>query len=292
VTGLAWSNDGLTLASGGDDGMVRLWNTADGTALLVLKGHSDWTEGLAFSPDGTRLAVGTGTLTKGGTISIYGARDGTDVFGQVFTDASNSSATGAEQAVLTSAANPIEMPNEIPSEFVALNLAGLHARLNPAYRPTQVGDRLRLSRSGNDFTVVLRPILVKDFDPTRVSLLELALERSRFECVFQTRAERCGDPVQIQALKSPFGLEGYQINLTSYDRERPSDRLTASPFTPMLAVDARRFIGSESADQGRGASEIVLMLIWLEARTPGADVKDAQAKLTGFLEDFMLEKPR
>jgi WD40 repeat protein len=291
VTGLAWSNDGLTLASGGDDGILRLWNTADGTALTFLKDHNDWVSGLAFSPDGTQLAVGTGTLNQGGTISVYGAPGGADVFGQVSMVTSVSGASSVSGDV---APNPTLAVTsfEIPSDFVALKAVGINARVEPSYRVTTFGDRLRLNRSEDDFTVVLRAIRVKGFDPTRLSLLELALERSRFECVFQTRAERCGDPVQIQALKSRFGLEGYQINLTAYDRERAVDRLTATPFTPVFVVDARRFAGQETAKSEPSASETVLVLIWLESRLPGAVVEQAEEKLTAFLEDFALEKPR
>jgi WD40 repeat protein len=271
VGGLAWSADGQLLATAGDDGSVRLWNAANAAPLAILKRHSDWTEGLAFSADGTALAVGAGTLASGGTISLYAARDGDAVFGP----APDIGSASVDPVDATSKPNPLE----IPKDFVSLARLGLAAKVAASYRAGQFADRIRLERQEEDFTVMLRSIPLANFDPSRTSLLELALERVRFECLFQTRAERCGDPAQIQAIQTPFGLEGYQIELTAYDRERAGDRLTATPFTPVIALN----------NLGSDQTQPVLLLIWLEARTPGVVVLDAQTKLEAFLEEFALE---
>ena len=49
----------LTLASGGNDQTVRLWDTATCTLLQTLWGHKDAVHSLAFSPDGRILASGS-----------------------------------------------------------------------------------------------------------------------------------------------------------------------------------------------------------------------------------------
>ncbi|HEV7894108.1 MAG TPA: hypothetical protein VGP08_26070, partial [Pyrinomonadaceae bacterium] len=58
VYSLAFSPDGRTLATGGADGVVRLWATASGKELIALRGHTDAVMVLAFSHDGQTLASG------------------------------------------------------------------------------------------------------------------------------------------------------------------------------------------------------------------------------------------
>lgn len=55
LTCVALNIDGTLAATGGDDHHVRLWRTADGRLLAVLKGHQDWVRACLFEPDGTGL---------------------------------------------------------------------------------------------------------------------------------------------------------------------------------------------------------------------------------------------
>lgn len=55
---LAFSRDGAVLATGDKDGTVTLWDTATGTRLRELLGHTGDVTALAFSPDGATLASG------------------------------------------------------------------------------------------------------------------------------------------------------------------------------------------------------------------------------------------
>ena len=55
-----WSQDGRTLATGGWDHYVNLWDTETGTIRRQLSGHTSWVHGFNFSPDGTRLASRSG----------------------------------------------------------------------------------------------------------------------------------------------------------------------------------------------------------------------------------------
>ena len=52
---LAFSPNGNCIASGSNDGTIRLWDVETGAEIMKLKGHNLWILSLAFSPDGKRL---------------------------------------------------------------------------------------------------------------------------------------------------------------------------------------------------------------------------------------------
>ncbi|MGW0585303.1 WD40 repeat domain-containing protein [Streptomyces sp. NPDC002920] len=59
VRSMAFSSDGKTLATVGDDHTLRLWNADKGTPLVTRKEHTDEVYAVAFSPDGHTLAAGS-----------------------------------------------------------------------------------------------------------------------------------------------------------------------------------------------------------------------------------------
>ena len=60
---LVFSADGRTLASGGEDQTVRLWEVATGKERSRLVGHRGWVLSGAFSPDGRRFFSGSNDTT-------------------------------------------------------------------------------------------------------------------------------------------------------------------------------------------------------------------------------------
>jgi WD40 repeat protein len=53
VTDIAFSPDGQLVATGSSDRTIRLWQVENGQLLAILRGHTDWVYGLAFSPGNT-----------------------------------------------------------------------------------------------------------------------------------------------------------------------------------------------------------------------------------------------
>ncbi|HVS34027.1 MAG TPA: serine/threonine-protein kinase, partial [Gemmataceae bacterium] len=72
VHALAYSPDGNALASGAEDGVIKLWSVAAGVELQTLIGHSGAVRALAFAPDGKTLASGGAD----GTVRLWNTGDG------------------------------------------------------------------------------------------------------------------------------------------------------------------------------------------------------------------------
>ncbi|MCP3915276.1 MAG: hypothetical protein GY711_06955 [bacterium] len=51
------------MASGDREGHLRLWDAETGDLLMKLDGHTDYIKSIAFSPDGRRIATGSGDKT-------------------------------------------------------------------------------------------------------------------------------------------------------------------------------------------------------------------------------------
>jgi WD40 repeat protein len=69
---LCFAPDGRTLAAGGADGMLRVYDVATGSRTLLIEQHADWVTGVAFSPDGTKLA----TASRDKSARVFDAKTG------------------------------------------------------------------------------------------------------------------------------------------------------------------------------------------------------------------------
>jgi WD40 repeat protein len=69
VWSVAWSPDGMRLATASADGTVKMWAAAGGPELLTLKGHAGEVHSASWSPDGRRLSTGSAD----GTVKVWDA---------------------------------------------------------------------------------------------------------------------------------------------------------------------------------------------------------------------------
>src|SRR5262249_37743511 len=74
VDSRAYAPDGRTLATGGSDRTVKLWDVTTGKEWARLRGHTDSVWSLAFSPDGRTLASGS----RDRTVKLWDVAAGTE----------------------------------------------------------------------------------------------------------------------------------------------------------------------------------------------------------------------
>jgi WD40 repeat protein/tRNA A-37 threonylcarbamoyl transferase component Bud32 len=72
VLSVAFSPDGKRIASGSQDGTLKVWDATSGEETLMLQGHTGSVLSVVFSPDGERIASGS----QDGTLNIWDATSG------------------------------------------------------------------------------------------------------------------------------------------------------------------------------------------------------------------------
>jgi TPR repeat protein len=75
VNSAAFSPDGKQIVTASQDDTVRIWDTATGRQLLLLRGHTDWVTSAVFSPDGQQIV--TASVDK--TARVWDTKTGRQV---------------------------------------------------------------------------------------------------------------------------------------------------------------------------------------------------------------------
>lgn len=76
VSSVAFSADGAYIASGSDDGFVKIWNTADGLEIHALQGHLGGIREVRFSPTGK---IAASSSVDDSTIRLWDLESGTEI---------------------------------------------------------------------------------------------------------------------------------------------------------------------------------------------------------------------
>jgi WD40 repeat protein/tRNA A-37 threonylcarbamoyl transferase component Bud32 len=69
ISALTWSPTGTFVASGSSDGIVYVWNSADGQQITSFRHHQGQVNGLTWSPDGSHIA----SASSDGTVQVWKA---------------------------------------------------------------------------------------------------------------------------------------------------------------------------------------------------------------------------
>ena len=67
ISAVAFSPNGMLLASGSDNGAMKLWDVATRESIATLEGHTDYVRSVAFSPDGALIVSGS----DDGTVKLW-----------------------------------------------------------------------------------------------------------------------------------------------------------------------------------------------------------------------------
>jgi WD40 repeat protein len=82
VEAMSFSPGGEMLAMGFQNGVIRLWETSEGSTLQTLEGHTDSITRLAFSPDSNLLA----SASRDDTVRVWGISEGLELHSHEYQD--------------------------------------------------------------------------------------------------------------------------------------------------------------------------------------------------------------
>ncbi|MBO3460980.1 trypsin-like peptidase domain-containing protein [Aetokthonos hydrillicola Thurmond2011] len=119
VFSVAFSPDGKTLASGGFDNTITIWNVVTGQEISTLNGHSISVDSVAFSPNGKTLA--SGSSISDNTIKIWNVVTGQEISTLKATSNYNSVAFSPDGKTLASGSwdNTIKIWNVATGQEIA-----------------------------------------------------------------------------------------------------------------------------------------------------------------------------
>ena len=106
ITSIAYAARGQLIATGGDDGLVRLWRASDLSLVRTYRGHREVVSALAFAPDGRYIAAATGDgrirvwSTSSSSLYRLNSQNRGRVQGLAFSPSGNMIASGADDGTV------------------------------------------------------------------------------------------------------------------------------------------------------------------------------------------------
>ena len=243
VSSVAFSPDGLMLASAGDDDTVKLWNIDDKSEIKSITEHSSDVRSIVFSPDGTMLASGG----KDNTVKLLEIPSG-NVLATLKHDYVESVAFSPDGRTLASAGADYTI--KLWSSSSQAELASLKGHRNGVTSVAFSPDGRTLASGSRDGTVLIWNLSDFDIESAPAPVVKLIKEPDTLEV-----EESETSSVAILPEDPEPTVSENEIPLSRSDTAPPTIFLNRS-ITNGMQTEATQFTVHGSVTDGNGIDEV------------------------------------
>jgi WD40 repeat protein len=255
---IAWSPDGAFVVSGGEDGRIAWWNAANESPLRESAGGGFWVEHVGWSPDGQKLATGSGKHLR-----VW------DCEGRLIHEWTSHASSisglrwrGDSRAVGTSSYGLVQLfrlGETLPYEPLVMKTSFLCLAWSPNGRHVAAGTQ--------ENTVVYWRLPFRDREPLQMSGYAHKIKNLAWDYTSQWLATDGGEDICVwnvsgggPAGKKPIQLQGHRAKVTCLAYQKRGDYLASGCADGAIRV-WRPHRSKEGIEAARLESEIT-RLAW------------------------------